>query len=350
MTLSAHCSKRILIVSACCTVSAIFIYAFFLRRNEPDKRGIDISEGSSYKLPKAKKSTPSSNSNKASVSSAPAVDAKTSGIEWRSNLTRELNSRHNEDFGDLLRWAESFENVNQYIFLIRKIAANAKKEDCPTLLAWYQSKLSSSKVEAEIAGVVGGVLGNRWNMSDGQIVELCGSKNFGESFFRGLVSQNFLLLTQKLNLIHSSDKRDAFAAVAARAVGDKGDFKEALRVAEIIEGSSKKAEAISNIAFEMTRKDPAEALNWLNENHSLDAEAQGRSAASIARAWFYDDSLAASQWVQSLPAGNTRDQASSAIALSLCRTAPEDAVVWATAIQDENTRQYTLGQIDKYLK
>ena len=51
-----------------------------------------------------------------------------------------------------------------------------------------------------------------------------------------------------------------------------------------------------------------------------------------------EDSLAASQWVNTLPDSEARDRATQAIVDDLRTTSPSDAFAWAESISDPETR------------
>ena len=92
-----------------------------------------------------------------------------------------------------------------------------------------------------------------------------------------------------------------------------------------------------------SHKDPAAAAAWLKGDFGPDGEAiRFKASFILVNQWTADDAYAASFWVNSLPAGELKEGVKVSLAKSLSVDAPEDALVWAKAINDPEQRDDTV--------
>jgi hypothetical protein len=99
---------------------------------------------------------------------------------------------------------------------------------------------------------------------------------------------------------------------------------------------------VAAIARTMADADPAAAITWISQ---LDATTTGPAHRTITATWALSDSLAASQWVQSLPPGMARDEATVGLVHTVAQTAPEEAWEWASSIGQTPLRAETTESI-----
>lgn len=92
------------------------------------------------------------------------------------------------------------------------------------------------------------------------------------------------------------------------------------------------------VASSWSSSSPQAAAEWamgLPERGSIRRGAVGQ----IAERWMHLDSVAAREWIQSLPAGNTRDGAAERLIHMSASSDPETAFAWAETISDQDHRR-----------
>ncbi len=101
------------------------------------------------------------------------------------------------------------------------------------------------------------------------------------------------------------------------------------------------------VARVWSSSNPAEAAQWalsLPEKGSIQRGAVG----DVTEQWMRIDSMAAGEWISSLPAGRTRDGASERVVHMTTHTDPGTAFDWAQSISEDNRRfgliHHTLSQ------
>src|SRR5205823_14395419 len=101
-------------------------------------------------------------------------------------------------------------------------------------------------------------------------------------------------------------------------------------------------QAIGNVGRERTNGGPPAALTGAG---ALPASAQPNALRSIVSVWTQSDPTAAAQYVASLPAGKTQDEAVAAVANRLGANDPQQAVLWAQKLPPGTARQNALNTI-----
>ena len=109
-------------------------------------------------------------------------------------------------------------------------------------------------------------------------------------------------------------------------------------------GEGESSEAFSKLAPSIVRSlgrdNPRLAVNVAFK--LPDDSARAQILGDIARAWAYNDLPAASEWVETLPRGATRDKALESVVSQTLRSDPAAAFQLATTIDDERMRAYHL--------
>jgi hypothetical protein len=82
---------------------------------------------------------------------------------------------------------------------------------------------------------------------------------------------------------------------------------------------------MEEIALELANDNLGEATRWAMQ---LQGEEQSAAVSLLVSQWISDDSGAAASFVQSMPAGDTRNQAVADMALNWSQHAPEEAAQW----------------------
>lgn len=87
----------------------------------------------------------------------------------------------------------------------------------------------------------------------------------------------------------------------------------------------------------------SEAAEWASGLEP--GEVRTRTFANIAEIWSRKDSLAASGWVNSLPAGPERDKAAGAMIYNILSADPDAALVWASSLSGREARNEALSTV-----
>lgn len=141
---------------------------------------------------------------------------------------------------------------------------------------------------------------------------------------------------------------DSDRGVALRSVLHsvaEGSPEEAAALFEGISGlltADARRDAAGEVAARWAESSPADAANWalgLPEGGHL----QRRAVHELVQHWLRLDSLAASGWVGTLPAGETRDAAAGTLVEHVARSDPESAFAWAASIDDEGHRAHMMN-------
>jgi hypothetical protein len=100
-------------------------------------------------------------------------------------------------------------------------------------------------------------------------------------------------------------------------------------------------DAAGDVAARWAESAPADAAEWalgLPEEHRV----QRRAVHEVVQHWLHLDSIAASEWVGTLPAGETRDAAAGTLVEHVARSDPESAFAWAVSIDEEGHRTHLM--------
>lgn len=96
-------------------------------------------------------------------------------------------------------------------------------------------------------------------------------------------------------------------------------------------------DAVGSVARQYAEKNPTAALTWAGTlpESAARTDAYGR----IFREWGRSDPTAASETLNSMPAGDSKDEAITSFTRSIARENPEDAVTWAATISNPQERE-----------
>jgi hypothetical protein len=120
------------------------------------------------------------------------------------------------------------------------------------------------------------------------------------------------------------------------------DITKAAAWAEGIAGQEGSANAIRQVAERMGRENPQDAIEWLTK---LPAGSQDGAIGDTFRRWTEQDSVAASQYLATMPASTSKDNAVAGFARQLDREDPASAMVWANTIADSELQASTVKAV-----
>lgn len=117
---------------------------------------------------------------------------------------------------------------------------------------------------------------------------------------------------------------------------------EAAAFVESMPESTTRERAAEQVVKRLAESDPAEAASWMAANVGDDSTTAHRN---LMNAWLKSDSVAASEWANSLPEGPARDSAVTTLVRNIINKDPESAVVWAETLSTPEARQAMLDTI-----
>ncbi|HTB63176.1 MAG TPA: hypothetical protein VK737_06270 [Opitutales bacterium] len=127
------------------------------------------------------------------------------------------------------------------------------------------------------------------------------------------------------------------AASALASVDPQAAWDAAQKIADDQVGT--RNHTLRNILKTLSASDPAKAATLLSQaplpETSIDPN---NTTGSIMGSWVMQDPQAASQWANTLPAGNTRDSAVVALVSAVVENDPKSAVAWADTMADPTIR------------
>jgi hypothetical protein len=130
------------------------------------------------------------------------------------------------------------------------------------------------------------------------------------------------------------------AKIAAQI--SKSDLETGTKTALAIAAPSAKEFALVGIRNDLLIKNPKDAAQWLT---SLPTDCQEHLVSGLVTNWYMIDSIEASEWVEALPKGLTRDRAVMFLATKLAETDVATARKTAEAIGDLQLRTSTLNRL-----
>jgi cytochrome c553 len=114
------------------------------------------------------------------------------------------------------------------------------------------------------------------------------------------------------------------------------------KIASMPEGRDRDR-AMASIASQLSRNDPQAAATWLASQTITDGEAQRDAMRDVMSNWTNQDSAGALAFVQSQPAGEARDSATTAYIWNARNDDPATLIQLAESISDEGSRARTVG-------
>lgn len=103
-----------------------------------------------------------------------------------------------------------------------------------------------------------------------------------------------------------------------------------------------RADILHGIASKLASSDADSAFRWMESLPPADHPA---AAAGIVQHMAWDNEMAASQWIDTLPRGAVRDTATGSLCERIQRSEPDSAWQWALSIGDPALRANTLGGV-----
>lgn len=141
-------------------------------------------------------------------------------------------------------------------------------------------------------------------------------------------------------------KSGAFRTVAEQMM--RGDTGKAAEWIKAYANEDYARDAVRNLSETMARKDPQEALKFAN---NLTGKAQSSAIGEAVSEWVRQGEgtgmAEAAKYVEALPAGDSRDAGTGAIARAASREDPQAAIAWANQIKDAETRADTLVDVGR---
>jgi hypothetical protein len=106
--------------------------------------------------------------------------------------------------------------------------------------------------------------------------------------------------------------------------------------------------AYDEVAWRLTEKDPAAAMDWAAQ--VADPKMAARAVGRVTESWAEKDAAAVSDRLATLPAGKFRDQAVSGFVESVRELDPPTAASWAASIQAPDVQRNKLQAVLKFWK
>jgi len=139
---------------------------------------------------------------------------------------------------------------------------------------------------------------------------------------------------------------DSSKSPAQRKVAEKlaleNRVSEATNLALTIQGADDRVLAMDDISRTLYSSGPQAVAKWVE---TLPGEAQQRAVEGLVGRWYKSDSIAVSEWINGLSAGDMRDKAISTLVSCLSDVDPIAAHDAALAIKNPRMRQTALSLI-----
>ena len=148
------------------------------------------------------------------------------------------------------------------------------------------------------------------------------------------------------NITDPTMKRGAFETMADQML--RSDPAKAAEFVKSHQGEEYAKNAVGNIAQSLSRTDVKQGLEFAS---NLKGEAQAKAYGEVVGEWMRKDNGAnaeeASKYVNGLTAGPNKDAGAQQVARNIARENPQDAIVWAGAIQNPELRASTLVDVGR---
>ncbi|MGJ8694803.1 MAG: hypothetical protein ACSHYF_00665 [Verrucomicrobiaceae bacterium] len=137
-----------------------------------------------------------------------------------------------------------------------------------------------------------------------------------------------------------ADERDRATGSALKSLASTNTSLAAQKTLSLPEGDAR-SDAMENVAREMAKESPTDAMGWVMKNGNEDA--QRKAVGDVIREWASTDSKAAVTWINEQEGGPVRDEAVQSYVFSNQTGSARESVILAETISDDRTRDRTLG-------
>lgn len=121
------------------------------------------------------------------------------------------------------------------------------------------------------------------------------------------------------------------------------DFDSAQAYVMSLPSGDDRSKYLRTMLVSIVHKEPARAMQYFDGLAAVDKT--DAITESLVMSWAKNDSVAASGWVNDLEAGRPRDLAASALVSQISSKVPQDALVWALSVEDEELRNRSLAYV-----
>ncbi len=238
------------------------------------------------------------------------------GSEHTMHLLRDLSHRWAEsDRTAALEWSMALENPALRMRAIRGVASSWAENDPAGAASFTTDSLQTVNERHHVLEAVA----RRWGEQD-----LQGALEWARGLEAGdqqRATQSVLRLVAEHN---PSEAANIYQDIAAELPQNGPISREYRHMAQ-------------EVARVWSSSDPVEAAQWalgLPERGSIRREAVG----DVTEQWMRIDSMAAGEWISSLPAGRTRDGASERVVHMTTNSDPGTAFEWAQSLSEDHRR------------
>jgi len=220
------------------------------------------------------------------------------------------------------------------------IATEWARQDPSAAFAWAGTLTGSEKGSA-MSSVIGEIASSDPRKAAGMVASMDaasqGSAN--DDIARKWGSQSFTDAEAWVRSLPADQQASAMASAIAGLSKDNPQLASE-KIAALPVGDDRNS-AVSTLALNWSRQDPAAAAAWLLQQN--DPAAASGAMREVMPNWVNQDPAAALAYVNTQQPGEVRDSAASAYIMSNSKTAPADLVALATTITDDNSRSRSLS-------
>lgn len=217
---------------------------------------------------------------------------------------------------------------------------NPPPHDVPALLQWMKQQ-----GDPDFRTDVLSLLMKHWTRQDQEAVlgaiEALPEDNRSALYAKMLKDLPASQQLASLSKIPDADRESFFATHAKKL--SKRLPEESFAMMMELRPSEDRATAMTGLLRNWATKDPLRAIQSLERENDPDLATQG--FRDVAFGWSSVDSYRASNWINELKPGPTRDAASSGLAEEMAGEQPDRAFEWAASIRDSELRIDTLRKV-----
>ncbi|MFT5105783.1 MAG: hypothetical protein ACI9UA_001405 [Pseudoalteromonas tetraodonis] len=276
------------------------------------------------------------------------------GVDRRRALESALHGWSEEDPAAAAKYVGQLPVSEQNLHLVHAMTYRWAERDRNAAMEWGASQTEPAKRERAMGGVV-----SSWSDTDPAAAAIFASSiesNFErdrvlEVAARRWASQDTAAAMEWAQGLPGADRQRATESIL-REVAEYDPGRAAAMYEELtatLPAESRTAHEYRRMAEEIasvwSSTSPQEAVDWAM---GLPESGQIRRAAigNVAEHWLRIDSMAASEWILQLPAGNVRDAAAERVVGFTVQSDPATAFEWANSLSDEG---HSIGQMREVL-
>ena len=220
------------------------------------------------------------------------------------------------------------------------IATEWARQDPSAAFAWAGT-LTGSEKNSAMSSVIGEIASTDPKKAAAMVANMDaasqGSAN--DDIARKWGSQSFSAAEAWVRSLPADQQASAMASAIAGLSKDNPQLASE-KIAALPAGDDRNS-AVSTLALNWSRQDPAAAAAWLLKQN--DPAAASGAMREVMPNWVNQDPVAALSYVNTQQPGEVRDSAASAYIMSNSKSAPADLVTLATTITDENSRSRSMS-------